>query len=60
MKFQLHFKTPDVTDQLKFPGRLTEDEQERAEAVIEKFVNFGEYIHIEFDTETETATVVPQ
>ena len=54
MKFQLHFKTPDVKDQLN-------DEQRKAgEAVIEKFVNSGEYVQILFDTETETAEVVSQ
>lgn len=51
MKFTLSFKTPDVTDQ------LDENQREEAEAVLEKFMKFGEYVTAEFDTETQTAKV---
>ena len=52
MKFTLSFKSPDVLDQ------LTEDEQEEAKKVIEKYIKWSEYISIEFDTELKTATVL--
>ena len=54
MKFTLSFKTPDVTDQ------LDEDQKEEAETVLKKFLEYSEYVCVEFDTETMTATVVPQ
>jgi len=52
MKFTLSFKTPDVMDQ------LTVDQHEEAEEVIKKFVQYSEYITVEFDTELKTATVM--
>ena len=54
MKVRLSFKTPDVLDQ------LDEDEREAAEAVISKYVEYEEYIQVEFDTEKQTATVLPK
>lgn len=55
MKFSLTFKTPDVTDQLND----IEDAEDRAkaESMVEKFLEYGEYITVEFDTESQSATV---
>lgn len=62
MIFTLSFKTPDVVD--GSPADQTneaysEEQREEAAAVVEKFVRYKEYITIEFNTETKTATVVP-
>lgn len=54
MKFILSFKTPDVTDQLE------EDQREEAETVLKKFLEYSEYVCVEFDTEAMTATVMPK
>ena len=53
MKIKLSFKCPDVLDQ------LDEEEREASEAMIEKYVQYGEYVYIEFDTDAGTARVVP-
>lgn len=64
MKFTLTFKTPDVTDQADHLWEDIQNEDERYEVkrkieeIIEKFIEFNEYIHIEFDTETMTAEVL--
>jgi hypothetical protein len=56
MIVQLEFKTPDVLeDQLRL---MTEEDREAALPAIKKFVKWGEYITIEINTETETATVL--
>ncbi len=57
MQFRLTFKTPDVTERA-FSDDMTEDEREQVEAVLNKFIKWGECVTIEFDTETKTAEVV--
>lgn len=58
MKFYLCFKTPDVFDQLK--DQLPDDEaDETFRRLARKYVRFGEYVTIEFDTETQTAIAKP-
>lgn len=57
MKFTVTFKTPDALDYAI--EDLSEDEQEEAKETARKFIEYGEYAVIEFDTETQTATVVP-
>ena len=57
MKIRLNFKTPDVTDYAL--ENLSEDEQCSAGAVIGKYVEYGEYLSVELDTVTGTATVIP-
>lgn len=54
MKVQLLFKTPDVTDQID-----DEDCTEEVLAVLAKFIRYGEYITVEFDTETNSCVAVP-
>lgn len=54
MKVQLTFKTPDVTDQLE-----DQDTPEIREQ-LEKWLQFGECITIEFDLDTDVASVAPR
>lgn len=56
MKITLVFKTPDVLDQIY---DLSDDERNEARYLIENFVKYGEYIHVEFDTASQTAVVLP-
>jgi hypothetical protein len=53
MKFTLTFKTPDVATPLQHY-----DNSEELERFTEKWLEYGEYIEVEFDTEEGTATVV--
>ena len=48
MKVQLSFKTTDVEDQLEA------DEMAAAGDLISEYVEYGEYLHVEFDTEKKT------
>lgn len=58
MKFALTFKTPNVTDRLDELCE-TEDERNEAKEFASKFVEYDEYVLVEFDTETGTAVVNP-
>lgn len=72
MKLTLTFKTPDVMEQEfgdenlhRFGPTGTEEEvekayevQTKAKALVEKHVSYGEYITVEFDTDTGKATVL--
>lgn len=63
MKFQLTFKTPDVTDQIPFDmesgnAQYRSDKLEECLRLTEEFVTWGEVITIEFDTRAKTATVL--
>ena len=58
MKFQLTFNTPDVVSQLlgeAMPYTPDGDEHIEARQLVDKFLTYGEFITVEFDTETETA-----
>lgn len=57
MKFTVTFKTPDAVDYAI--EDLSEEEREEAKETARKFIEYGEYVRIEFDTETKTATVLP-
>lgn len=64
MKVTVTFKTPDAVDEaINEGGIVDEDEIEKVRDVINKFVEYGEYVHIEFDinlnTGAGTATVLP-
>lgn len=58
MKFTLSFKTPDALDQIEDDF---EDELEKNAAIelAKKYVEYGECIRVEFDTETQSAKVLP-
>lgn len=76
MKFTVSIKDPDVfadavqeavTSEVKALG-LDDDEAEavierrteKVNDILERWVEYGEYIRVEFDTEAKTATVVPR
>lgn len=75
MKFRVTFKDPDgvhdsitevINDQLKAmpqehleDGEIEQNLREKFEEDISKWVDYGEYITVEFDTDAGTATVVP-
>lgn len=72
MKFQVKFKTPNATEraleelecQCNGPNSCPDCETKEWEAIdakklVETFVQYDEYVTIEFDTEAKTATVVP-
>ena len=54
---RLTFKMPDAV--YYATEDLSEDEKEEVEAVAKKFIAYGECVHIDLDTETGEATVVP-
>jgi len=54
-RFTLTFKTPDVTSGLDIAD---EDEREAMTNLIDKFVEYGEYVSIECDTDKGTALVL--
>ena len=56
MKVRLSFKTSDVAD-YALEG-LDDDERAEAEAAIEKFVEYGECLTVEIDTEAGTCVGV--
>ena len=67
MKIQVTFKTPDVVDyaiRCAVENMEVNDPYEREDKSIEisdilsKWVNFDEYITVEFDTEEKTAIVI--
>lgn len=58
MKFTVTFKTPDAV--FYALQDLPSEDREEAQELTDKFVEFNEYVHIEFDTEAQTAKVVPQ
>ena len=51
MKFILTFKTPDVVDQLEG------DDRPSAEKFLKRWVKYGEYLTVAFDTKKGTAEV---
>jgi hypothetical protein len=56
-KVVLTFKTPDaVSDALK---DLTPGDAAAVEELAEKYVEYGEYVHVELDTEKQTCRVRP-
>lgn len=70
MKFRVTFKTPDAAEEAfkqaeQYAGEIMPLEEidekvvQPMEAVINRFLKYHELITIEFDTETQTAVVVP-
>lgn len=57
-KFTATFKCPDaLSDGINQSG-LEEKDVEKAYFLAQKFVQYGEYVTIEFDTDKKTATVL--
>lgn len=57
MKFTVSFKNPDAVDYAL--QEMNEDERREASRTINKFIEYGEYANIQFDTEKGTAVVLP-
>lgn len=61
MKFTITMKDPDgVYDSMKDAGYDLDDLPEDVQTLIDKYVEFGEYMNIEFDIIEQTARVVPK
>lgn len=58
MTFTITFKTPDAV-QVALEELPADADWESAQKVIDKFVEYNEYVRIEFDTDKGTATVLP-
>ena len=56
MKIQLTFKTPDVFEYALNHIDM-EDREDIERKITKKFVEYGEYLNVEYDTETETMVV---
>lgn len=60
MEFTLTFKTNDVLDQvIKRLAPLTPMQIREIEEFAEDYIEYGEYIRVEFNTETGTVIVLP-
>jgi hypothetical protein len=57
MKLHITFKTPDAVDYAV--DEHGQEFKEEIKKTTNKFVRYGELVTIEFDTETQTATVLP-
>lgn len=61
MKFNVYFKTPGAGDdalQSVEDSTSSRREYSKAEALVEKWVKYGEYLTVEIDTEKETIRVL--
>ncbi len=66
MKIKLTFKTPDVLDQLDrkiyYDDDITDEELDEkideARSIISKWIEYSEYLTVEFDLENQTAKVL--
>ena len=57
MKVKVVFKTPDAADRIS--SRCNDpDDLDKFQELLDKYVKYGEYITVEFDTETQTVKVV--
>ena len=61
MKMRLTFKTPDVTwDVLKDASEtMSEEEYDKVEKAVKKWVWCGECLTVEIDSETGSCTAIP-
>ena len=69
MKIRINFTDPDgvsyALDEAAEESQLNEGEgtkeehKEALKGMLKKWVRYGEYCEVEFDTETGTATVIP-
>jgi len=57
MKITISFKTPDAVEYAL--ENLSEDEKKSVESLIETWVEYGECLTVEVDTEAKTCVVLP-
>lgn len=55
MKFTISMKNPEALHYAL--EDLPEEDREEARAFAEQYIEWGEYLRVEFDTEAKTATV---
>lgn len=56
MKIQIQFKTPDAVDNaIEY---LSEDDKELVKDIANKYIEYGELLTVEIDTDNETITVI--
>jgi len=58
MRVRLTFKHPDVTFDALESVKENDDEHSKMEYTFMKFIEYDEYLVVEFDTEAKTATVI--
>ncbi len=58
MKIQVDFKTPDAVHYALEETNGSDKDKKEAKRLIDKFVKWGEFVSIEFDTETGLARVM--
>jgi hypothetical protein len=63
-KFTVTFKMPSAGDdaivQAVADGILAPKDVNKAKSVVDKFIEYDEYVYIELDTEKQTARVIPR
>lgn len=59
MKYLLTFKTPDVADDIS-TEELEQEEINRIEKTLRKYLKYGEMIQVELDSQQETMEIVKQ
>lgn len=60
MKITISFKSPDAVDCALDDMQIDKEERDEIKIKLKKFIQYNEYVHIEFDTEAETARVLRQ
>lgn len=58
MKIQIRFKTPDVVRDSLDELDLQEDDRDAVEEKVNAWFRHGEYVDLEYDTDTDTMTVL--
>jgi hypothetical protein len=58
-KFIVSFKDPDTVGYCTREAKLSPADQKKADRIAKKFFEYGEYAHIEIDTDKGTATLIP-
>lgn len=57
MKVTITFKSPDAVDDSMLG--LPQNEQNKVKTILEKYVEYGEYVHLEVDTKTQEVKLLP-
>ena len=60
MKFRVTIKDSDMIYHAmeELPEEMTEEQREDAKSLMHEWFEYGEYVDIEFDTETRKATLI--
>ncbi len=58
MKIKLTFKTPDVIEYADFSENIDPEDQPSIQKELNKWIEYGEYAYLEYDTETKQMIVL--